>query len=267
MGGHSALILEAYTGARLIGLDSDSDSLSVARQNLARFGERCLLLQCDFEDLFEKHPELPFDEISGVVVDPGLSTWQLKESDRGFSHSRNQKLDMRKNKSAPLNAAEIVNGHSYDKLREIFLAFGELRPAMADRLTQAIIEHRLREPLETTLQLRLIVEKIWGWHHRRGKLHPAAQVFQALRIAVNRELERVAEWLEKTPRFLSPGCRLLFLTFHSLEDRIVKQGMLQLQDAGRAFIIKPFPLKPGADEVRENPPSRSAKLRACELAA
>jgi 16S rRNA (cytosine1402-N4)-methyltransferase len=171
---------------------------------------------------------------------------------------------MRKDAGSGPSAADVLNTFSEEKLADIFSRFGEV--ANARRLAKAIIEKRLFAPWNSTVQLRLLVESLSHWQGRRGLVHPAAKVFQALRIFVNRELEGFAAWLEKIPGQLPPGSRVVVLTYHSLEDRMVKHAFQQLQRQEKAVLLSPFPAMPGSAEVGENLASRSAKLRALEVA-
>jgi 16S rRNA (cytosine1402-N4)-methyltransferase len=262
-GGHSHRILDTFPGARLIALDQDGESLALARENLREFGERACFHQGSYLSLFED-----FDcrclGVSGVLVDPGISTVQLKDGRRGFSHSQDGPLDMRKDTASGPTAAAVLNTFPEERLAEIFSRFGEVPNAR--RLAKAIIEKRLFAPWSSTAQLRRLVEGLSHWHPRPGLVHPAAQVFQALRIFVNRELEGLDEWLDKIPGQLPAGSRVVFLTYHSLEDRLVKHGFQQLQRQEKVELLRPFPARPGRDEVEENLASRSAKLRALEVA-
>jgi len=263
-GGHSRHILGAFATSRVIAIDQDGESLALAGENLRDFGRRVRFHLGNYLSLFED-----FDcrrlNVSGVLVDPGISTMQLKSARRGFSHSLDGPLDMRKNPEASgPTAADVLNTFPEAELAGIFSRYGEVPGA--GRLAKAVIEKRLFAPWSSTAQLRRLVEEITRWRPRPGLVHPAARVFQALRIFVNRELEGLDAWLAKIPGHLFPGSRVVFLTYHSLEDRLVKHAFQQLQRQGKAELIKPFPAVPGSDEVGENLASRSAKLRALEVA-
>jgi 16S rRNA (cytosine1402-N4)-methyltransferase len=242
-GGHSYHILNTFKAARVIAVDQDEESIALAKENLQAFGRRVSFHLGTFYDLFEN-----FDcrrlAVSGILVDPGISTVQLKKSRRGFSHSVDGPLDMRKDRHDPLTAAEVLNSFSEEKLAEIFFQYGEV--AEARRLAKKIIEKRL------FVKLQLI--------------HPAAKVFQALRIFINHELEGIETWLDKIPFNLRAGGRVIFITYHSLEDRLVKKGFQRLQQFKKVKVLRPFPGFPGGEELVENPASRSAKLRALEVA-
>jgi 16S rRNA (cytosine1402-N4)-methyltransferase len=262
-GGHSQRLLAAFPEAELIAIDQDGESLALARENLQEYGARVRFHQGSYLRLFSDFDCRDLD-VSGVLVDPGISTVQLRDGRRGFSHTQDGPLDMRKDASSGLTAAAVLNSFAEERLNDIFLRFGEV--PFARRLAKAVIEKRLFTPWSSTAQLRLLVENLTHWHPRRGTVHPAAQVFQALRIFVNRELEGLDAWLEKIPAQLPAGSRVVFLTYHSLEDRLVKRAFQELQRREKAELLRPFPAKPGRDEIEENLASRSAKLRALEVA-
>ncbi len=263
LGGHSRRILEELEHLKVLALDVDPDSLEVARSRLERWSEKVKLMQIDYAVCLD-HPEVENKRISAVLVDPGISTMQMWDPERGFSHNLDAPLDMRKDRSTELTAAEVVNTFSEAQLSRIFQDYGEVRRAA--ELAKRIVETRLFGPIQTTAQLRKVVEKVFGSRIPRGKVHPAARVFQALRICVNRELEGVEAFIEKLPHLMAPGGRILFLTFHSLEDRMVKHSFRRLQSQGHLTLIRPFPMVPGEEEIQENPPSHSAKLRVAVVA-
>jgi 16S rRNA (cytosine1402-N4)-methyltransferase len=262
-GGHSFLILSQFSQARVIAIDQDEQSLALAKKNLRAFGRRVRFHQGSYVDLFEQ-----FDcrkaAVSGVLVDPGISTVQLQEGERGFSHTLDGPLDMRKDRNAALSAADVLNSFPEEKLADIFRRYGEV--ADAGRLAKKIIEKRLFTPWRSTVQLRLLIEAVTRWRPRPGQVHPAAKVFQALRIFINKELDGVEPWIAKIPSGLRAGARVIFISYHSLEDRMVKKGFQRLRQDGQAELLRPFPRFPSRAEVAENPASRSAKLRALEVA-
>lgn len=265
MGGHSYFFLKSFENCRVTGIDMDSESLAKAQKNLAEFGDRVRFLNFNFMDIQEKlglKKEMDND-ISGLLVDPGISIYQLKEHERGFSHSIDAPLDMRKDRNSELTAFHIINSYSEKQLIEIFEKYGEIRNAA--QLAKRIIESRLFNPIDTTIKLSAIIEKLYNWKPKRGKTHPAANVFQALRIVVNKELDGFREFLERIPSMLNTGARVIILTFHSVEDRIVKQCFMELQREMKIRIIKPFPAFPSKEEIEINLPSRSVKLRAGEI--
>ncbi|MCU0237233.1 MAG: 16S rRNA (cytosine(1402)-N(4))-methyltransferase RsmH [Acidobacteria bacterium] len=262
-GGHSRRILAAFPGSRVIAIDQDGESLALARENLREYGARVRFHQGTYLSLFADF-DLRRPAVSGVLVDPGISTVQLKDGRRGFSHTQDGPLDMRKDAGSGSTAADVLNTFPEERLADLFARYGEV--PYARRLAKAVIEKRLFTPWSSTAQLRLLVEALTHWHPRPGLVHPAAQVFQALRIFVNRELEGLDAWLEKIPGHLPAGSRVVFLTYHSLEDRLVKRGFQELQRRKQVELLRPFPAKPGRDEIAENLASRSAKLRALEVA-
>ncbi len=262
-GGHSRRLLERLPHARVLAIDVDPGSLAQAQAALAPFADRVTFHRGNFVELFATL-DLERRAVAGVLVDPGLSMAQLKDAGRGFSHSLDGDLDMRKDTAAGTTAAELLRTAREDELADIFSRYGEVPEAR--RLAKRIIERRLAAPLRTTGELRRLVEQVTRWRPRPGSLHPAARVFQALRIHLNRELAGLAEWIASLPQRLQSGARVVFLTYHSLEDRLVKTGFRQLQREGRMELLRPFPGRPTADEVQANPPSRSARLRAGVLA-
>jgi len=262
MGGHAGQILAAFPESNLFAVDVDGESIHRAREALKRFRERVTFFCFNFVELFRR---IDFSnlEVSGLLVDPGLSSFQLKERERGFSHNLDAPLDMRKDRNSGITAEEVLNTWSEARIAEMIREFGELpRP---DRLAKRIIEYRLFARINRTGTLKKIVEEVYGSRVKRGKSHPAAQVFQALRIVVNREFEGVREFIQQIPRHLNSGARVAFLTYHSVEDRLVKHLYRSLAEAGGLRIIKPFPLRPSEEEIEDNWPSRSAKLRMAEV--
>jgi 16S rRNA (cytosine1402-N4)-methyltransferase len=262
LGGHSRLILEALPQCRLIAIDQDPGSLQIARHNLLDFSDRITFLQTDYVTFFDNCPIDP-TTISGMLIDPGLSMAQLRDSERGFSHSLEGPLDMRKNPDQSLTAHQIINSWSQTELESLFREFGEF--ARSRELARRIIEKRLFAPISTTTELRSLVEEITHFHPAKGRLHPAALVFQALRIRINDELDHLAAFLQQALATLQYGARLIVLAYHSLEDRIVKTVFREASKSGRLQIIKPFPRFPGAAEIAVNPASRSARMRVGEL--
>jgi 16S rRNA (cytosine1402-N4)-methyltransferase len=262
MGGHSWHILNSFKAAEVIALDVDQDSLKQAKENLIEFKDRVHFYSCSFTELFERI-DLSSKEVSGVLVDPGISTYQLKSAERGFSHNIDSPLDMRKDKETEITAYDVINKYTEKQLTNIFEKYGEIW--RAKELSKKIIEKRLFNKIDSTFKLKEIIGKMYRWKPQAGKLHPAARVFQALRIYVNHELEGFEEFLEKLPNILNKGSRIIILTFHSLEDRIVKTVFNNFSQTGLMKLIPPFPGFPSEDECRENPPSRPTKLRAGEI--
>jgi 16S rRNA (cytosine1402-N4)-methyltransferase len=271
-GGHSAQLVAA--GARVIGLDHDPDAIAHAWRLLADAGDSFVAVRSSFIKLGEVLDSLGIERIDGGLLDLGVSSHQIDEPSRGFSFQQNGPLDMRMDPSAQVTAADLVNVMSGEQLERIFRSFGE-EPA-ARKIAARIVRDRMVKPFTTTLQLAEAVQSVVPRH---GKAHPATRVFQALRIAVNRELDALAEGLEQFTRRLAPGGRLAVITFHSLEDRVVKNF---IKTRSAQFLDRPEwpeprpnpdylfkrltgkPIVAGAAEQRENPRSRSAKLRAVE---
>lgn len=273
-GGHTELLLRA--GARVIGLDRDTAALDFCRQRFAG-AESLTLVQANYRDLGDVLDSLGIDQVDGLLLDLGVSSAQLDRADRGFSFQKDGPLDMRMDQSAPGDAAGIVNGASQEELTRIFREFGE-EPAAA-RVAAAIVQAREREPFTTTLQLAEAVARVIPRH---GPRNPATRVFQALRMAVNDELGAVEAGLEASIPRLRAGGRLAVITFHSLEDRLVKnfsretcaetldrpewpQPRPNPRLAFRALTRRPMQADPA--EQRVNPRARSAKLRALERLA
>ena len=271
-GGHAEAILQ--TGADVLGLDQDPDAIAFAGERLARFGGRVTLRQANFREAAQVLDELDIAKIGGALLDLGVSSRQLENADRGFSIMRNGPLDMRMDPRRELTAAEVVNGYSEEELTQLFRDLGE-EPA-ARRIASQLVKLRKTEPFRETAQLARAIEKI-VWRH--GRRHPATQVFQALRMEVNDELGALAEGLGVLTERLETGARIAVITFHSLEDRIVKNFF---RDRSRPWLDRPEwpeprpnpdykftlitakPVEPSAEEQRLNPRARSAKLRVAE---
>lgn len=270
--GHSSSIARHLTTGRLYGLDQDDDALAVAGERLAQFGERVRLIKTNFRDM-AKHISEPVD---GILFDLGVSSFQLDEPSRGFSYMHDAPLDMRMDRSAGLSAYDVVNEYSREELRRIISDYGEER--FAGPVANAIVRAREQKPLETTLELAGIVASAIP-NAKREKQHPAKRTFQAIRIAVNDELGAVEQALSAAVGLLKPGGRVLVITFHSLEDRIVKSGFKKMANGctcppdfpvcvcgakPQVKIITNKPILPSEQELEENPRSRSAKLRIAE---
>jgi 16S rRNA (cytosine1402-N4)-methyltransferase len=262
LGGHSLEILRRNPEAELVGLDLDEQAIAVAKKRLEPFSSRVTLYLSDYRNLPDI--DIDFRRVRGVLIDMGMSSFQLDSPERGFSHALDGPLDMRMDRRNKNSAARILEKASEAKLAQIFRDYGELRQARP--LARAIASARRLKPLESTAELRALVERVCRWIPQRGKIHPASKVFQALRIEVNNELEGLDAFLEATLRLLPPGGRLAAISFHSLEDRVVKHTFLKLADAEAAppliDILTRKPIVPTEAEVARNPRSRSAKLRA-----
>jgi 16S rRNA (cytosine1402-N4)-methyltransferase len=250
-GGHSRLILEAAPGVQLVAIDRDRLALDAAGSRLAEYGDAVTFWQGNFAEY--QPQELRFD---GIVADLGVSSAQLDRPERGFSFRYEAPLDMRMDERQDLSAEEIVNHWDEVALADIFYRYGE--EPFSRRIARRIVERR---PLETTTQLASAVASSVPGKYRNGKIHPATRVFQALRIAVNEELAALETFLEKAPLWLHPGGRLGIISFHSLEDRLVKHRM---RDSPLLKVLTKKPITPGEAEIAHNSRSRSAKLRVFE---
>lgn len=264
LAGHALAVLEANPRSRLIGLDRDALSLEIARERLVPYAKRVTLFQADFKDLAGL--DIPFAEVRGVLADLGISSFQLDSPERGFSHTHEGPLDMRMDLRTKTTARKILHTYPEQKLAEMFAAYGEL--AQTRRLAREIVHLRKLGRLETTSDLRVLVERIYQWRPQRGRIHPAAKVFQALRIEVNGELEGLGAFLEDTVHRLPRGARLVVISFHSLEDRIVKRAFHGLaapaEGAPLLAVLTKKPVMAAEGEVAANSRARSAKLRAAE---
>jgi 16S rRNA (cytosine1402-N4)-methyltransferase len=262
-GGHASAILElSRPDGRLLGIDLDAQALQLARDVLAGYGSRVALVHGSFADLSDIAREHGFDPADGVLLDLGLSTMQLSEPERGFSFQLDGPLDMRFDVSTDITAADLVNTLSEAELADIIYRYGEER--MSRPIAHAIARAR---PLNTTTELAALVTRVV---RRRGRIHPATRTFQALRIAVNDELDVLAEGLMQAIDVLAPGGRLAVIAFHSLEDRVVKNCFRQearRDDGGRGprlRLLTRKPIRASTAERERNPRSRSARLRVAE---
>lgn len=260
-GGHARAILERWPESRVIGIDQDPDALTRAREALAEFGPRVRLVQGNFRHL----PDLLSGELvqggaSGVLMDLGVSSMQFDQAHRGFGYGEPAAgLDMRMDPAGTTTAAGLLNRLDERELGRIIRQYGEER--WASRIASFVVQFRERRPLETTGELVGIIQAAIPASARRTGGHPARRTFQALRIAVNDELGALAEGLGHAARLLGPGGRLVVISFHSLEDRIVKRAFREHAAAGSHHLVVPRPLVPGPAEVAANPRARSAKLR------
>lgn len=253
--GHSFKIAQLLSAGKLIGFDQDREALEVAKARLSLFGDRVICVNKNFEKLDEVLDELGIERIDGMLMDLGCSSYQLDNPDRGFSYMNDGPLDMRMNVGSEKTAAEVVNGYSRDELAEILKVYGEER--WADRIAEFIVMAR---PLSTTYQLVEVIKNAIPAAARRRGPHPAKRSFQAIRIEVNDELGVLARTIDSAIKRLSSGGRLCIISFHSLEDRIVKN---KFRESGENVITK-RPLTASDEEVAKNPRSRSAKLRILE---
>ncbi|HIJ79356.1 MAG: 16S rRNA (cytosine(1402)-N(4))-methyltransferase RsmH [Desulfobulbaceae bacterium] len=260
LGGHTEGILaQCGPSGRVIGFDWDASALALARQRLAPFGDRVHFVHQNFASVRESLMEIGVQGIDGLLLDLGLSSLQLDDSGRGFSFKGSEPLDMRMDERIGLTAAELINRASEDDLADIFYYYGEERQAR--RIAAWIVEERKKDVIATTDQLVDIVYHAVPRRFHPKKIHVATKVFQALRIAVNRELENLKKVLEDGAALLKPGAKFCVISFHSLEDRMVKQAF---RDNSSLRVLTAKPVLPGAEECQRNPRARSAKLRVAQ---
>ncbi len=262
-GGHSRLILpRLLPDGRLIAVDRDASALRAARERLREFEPHVLFLHGNYRDLPALLAEAGVGPVDGLLLDLGMSSLQVDAASRGFSFSKDGPLDMRMDERQETTAASLVNTLRVDDLAMLLESFGEER--FARRIAQGIVQARRRQPLTTTAELAQAVTAAVPAAARHGRLHPATRTFQALRIAVNGELEALRTLLAQLETLLAPGGRAVFLTYHSLEDRLVKQALAEGRRDGRWSLLTKKPLRPTDAEVAQNPRARSAKLRALQ---
>ena len=271
-GGHARGILEACApDGSLLGFDFDSQALALARETLAPYGKRVILAQASYLSLLETMQNLGWDMVDGIVLDLGVSSMQLDTPERGFSFQTEAPLDMRFNREVGLSAAQLINTTPEGDLADLLFEYGE--EPRAKRIAKMIVQER---PVMTTLQLAGIVKKVYPGYSR---IHPATRTFQAIRIWVNDELSVLKQALPRIVQALRPGGRLAIISFHSLEDRIVKEFLRQeskdwinppyekIYEVERSATLREItrrPITPGVDEIQSNPRARSAKLRVAE---
>ena len=261
LGGHTGAIArqlaELGGSGRVLACDRDAESLELAKISTADISSRIHFHQSLFSELGKRLTAETVSQLDGLLADLGVSRYQLTDGGRGFSLMADGPLDMRMGRDIPGTAADIVNFESEKELADLIFRLGEERRSR--RIARAIVRAR---PIKTTGQLAKLIEAVVP---RTEKIHPATRTFMALRIAVNQEQEELEALLESIPRLVKPGGRAVIVTFMSLEDRKVKQSFQALAKAGRAIILTRHVVRPAEEEIRINPPSRSAKLRALEL--
>lgn len=257
-GGHSEEILKFISSeGRLIGIDRDSEALKMARKRLS--DKRIILKKGNFSDMESILSEHGISKVDGILFDLGISMLQLKNPERGFSFISDRRLDMRMDQHQEFSAWDVVNKYPEKELDRIFREFGEEH--FAKKISKAIIRWRSKKTIDTCSELAEIVQRVYG---RRGRIHPATKTFQALRIEVNSELDELRAGLDSSLRLLKKEGRLCIISYHSLEDRIVKHFMADSSKTGLLKAIIKKPIMPGPEELRSNPSSRSAKLRGAE---
>ena len=275
--GHSSQIAARLTTGRLIGIDRDPIALKAAGERLAPFGDRVTLVHSNFCEIAKVLADLGVEGVDGILLDLGVSSPQLDDGSRGFSYMAAAPLDMRMNSEDTLSAYDVVNSWEQAELKRILYDYGEER--YAPQIAAAICRRREEAPIETTLQLVDIIRSAMPPAALREKQHPAKRSFQAIRIAVNDELGAVEQVMRDAIPCLNPGGRLAIITFHSLEDRIVKNGMAEAArgctcppnfpvcvcgNKPKVKLVSRKPIVSGQQELNDNPRARSAKLRVCE---
>ena len=276
-GGHSSEIAARLDHGRLIAIDQDETAVAVVRERLARFGDRVAVVRSNFCEVADVCRNLEIDGIDGLLLDLGVSSYQLDTPERGFSYNADAPLDMRMDKRKSLSAYEVVNTYEEARLRKILFEYGEER--FSASIAAAIVREREKHPIESTAQLSNLIKYAMPPAAREGGHHPAKRSFQAIRIEVNAELDVIEPAIRDAVNLLRPGGRVAIITFHSLEDRIVKQTFADLArgcDCPKSLpicvcgkkpvirIVNKKPILPSAEELEGNPRSRSAKLRVAE---
>jgi 16S rRNA (cytosine1402-N4)-methyltransferase len=270
-GGHSKAILEnIYPYGLLIGIDQDTEAIKTAQEELKRYIDKVKLVRGNFKNLLRILSDLNIEKVTGIIFDLGVSFHQLKEKKRGFSFKEDSPLDMRMDLTQKLNAEIIVNSYSEKELTEIFKKYGEER--FSKRIARVIVRERKKKAITIAKELTdLIIKNIPGDKKKKTwRIHPATRVFQAIRIEVNQELKILEKGLDQAISVLEDKGRICVVSYHSLEDRIVKHLFKEAERAGkeqknyRLEIITKKPIRPSLEEVKDNPKARSAKLRAAE---
>jgi len=276
--GHSEEILKRLgSGGRLIGIDRDINAIKAAEEKLRGYGDKKILVHSNFSEMESVLKNLGVDKVDGILLDLGVSSHQLDTPNRGFSYMQDAPLDMRMDITSTLSASQIVNNYSEEHLKEIIQNYGEER--WASRIASFIVKKREEKPINTTGELVEIIKSAIPAGARREGPHPAKRTFQAIRIAVNRELEEIENAIPSGINVLNKGGRMCIITFHSLEDRIVKDSFKKMANpctcppelpvcvcnkVPKIKIITKKPIVPGREEVENNPRARSAKLRVAE---
>jgi 16S rRNA (cytosine1402-N4)-methyltransferase len=257
LGGHSALLLDSCPNNYVYGTDKDSESLDIAKKNLSIYNGRFTFFSSDFKQI-DSLP-IKITDIDGFLFDLGVSSFQLDNPAKGFSYAQNAPLDMRMDKSQRLSAYRVVNDYSYDQLTDLFKEYGEL--ANPGKIVQQIVFHRKTGRIENTGDLKNLVRKIYP---RQRTMDPLARIFQAIRIEVNQELAGLGAYFQSLISRMKPGARLVIVSFHSLEDRIVKSALKKAAEKNRINMLTKKPIIASREEIQANPRARSAKLRAAE---
>lgn len=260
-GGHTKLILEkTLPNGKVLGIDLDPSQIENSKELLNEFGSRLILVNDSYVNLQRIVEEKGFKDVSGVLLDLGMSSWQLEGTEKGFSFKENQPLDMRyDNKNGELTAKKIINEWPEEEIEKILSEYGEEN--FSKKIAKKIIEQRKFNKIESTFDLVEVIKEATPAHYWNSKIHYATRTFQALRIAVNNELENVEKILPIALSILKPGGRLVVISFHSLEDRIVKNFLKKEEAEEKIILVTKKPIIAGVTEIGQNPRSRSAKLR------
>ena len=261
--GHSLLILERISPkGRLIGIDRDQESLAVASERLRDFGDACEFVYGNFTEVDNILKRSNIKKVDGILFDLGVSSFQLEDPHRGFSFQYEGPLDMRLDRNSYISAYDLVNNLNQEEISALLWTFGQER--WHNRIAHLLVKERERHPIATTLQLSNIVSRAVPYKYRHYRIHPATRTFLGIRIAVNRELEALEIAIEKSMQLLNRSARICVVSFHSLEDRVVKLSFRKAASLGLINIVTPKPLVPTQTEIEENPSSRSGKLRVAE---
>ena len=276
-GGHSFEIASQLTSGKLIAIDRDESAIRAASARLASLGKRAEVVKSNYSDIADVCRQLEITGIDGLLLDLGVSSYQLDTAERGFSYNADAPLDMRMDQDSPLSAYNVVNEYSEQELKRIIYEYGEER--FAPRIAAAIVRQRENAPIETTGELVALIKGAMPAAAKEGGHHPAKRTFQAIRIEVNGELDIIAPTIRNAVSLMNKGGRIAIITFHSLEDRIVKQTFAELASGctcpkdfpvcvcgnkPRIKLVSKKPILPSKEELEENPRSRSAKLRVAE---
>ncbi len=257
MGGHTKAILSANSNAMVYAVDRDRESIKIASSNLMEFKDRIKIIKANFKEIFNL--SLPLKKIDGFLFDLGISSFQVDNPEYGFSYAKDSPLDMRMDKEQELTAEIVVNDYSYNELIRVLRDYGEFKKP--ERLVKEILLARKKKRLKTSRELKEVIRSIYK---KRKTMDPLARVFQAIRIEVNRELSELGEFFLKLSQEMKKGSRIAVISFHSLEDRIVKRSFKKAAELGLLKIITKKPIAPSQEEKDKNPRSRSAKLRVGE---
>jgi len=278
LGSHTRHLLESTNlNSRVIGFDVDEESIKIARDRLSGFRDNIHFMNKNFYEIDCISSELNLTEVDGIIADLGMSSFQLEHSKRGFSFMKNEPLDMRMDAKLQFTAYDLVNEMSVEELSNLFRDYGE--ESFSRKIAKSIIKSREQKPLQTSKELAALISNSIPRKFHPKRIHPATKTFQALRIAVNNELENLETFIEKAVKLLKVGGRLVIISFHSLEDRIVKNYFKDLHSScicptdlpvcrcekeSTVKIITRSPIKPGEEEILENPRARSSKMRVVE---